>query len=219
MPRNTMPANWIIRAAEKRDAPFLGWACVAAARSHRLRGWFDIVLRRDEAFVNAYATALTLAAARSWWHWSLFRVADIDGVVVSAMCGFGDESVYYKSSEAMAEASAKMDVPKAEHAQYWTRGAFIVSTATSERNAWTIENVATRAENRGAGVTLALVESELDVARAAGFKRAQVSFFIGNTPAERLYGKAGFVFAEEKRAADFEAAMGTPGTIRFARDL
>ena len=66
---------------------------------------------------------------------------------------------------------------------------------------------------------LALVENELDVARAAGFKRAQVSFFIGNTPAERAYAKAGFTFAEERRSADFEAAMGTPGTIRFARDL
>ena len=219
MQRNTTPANWIIRAAEKRDAPFLGWACVAAARSHLLRGWFDIVLRRDETFVNEYATALTLAAARSWWHWSLFRVAEIDGVTASAMCGFGDESVYYKSGEAMAEASSKMGVPKTEHARYWQRGAFIVSTATSESNAWTIENVATRPENRGAGVTLALVENELDVARAAGFKRAQVSFFIGNRPAERLYAKAGFAFAEEKRAADFEAAMGTPGTIRLARDL
>jgi GNAT superfamily N-acetyltransferase len=212
-------ANWIIRPAEKRDAPFLGWACVAAARSHRPRGWFDIVLRRDEAFVNAYATELTRAAARSWWHWSLFRVAEVEGAVVSAMCGFGDESVYYKSGEAMAEASAKLGVPEAEHAQYWPRGAFIVSTVTSEPNAWTIENVATKLESRRAGVTLALVESELEVARAAGFKRAQVSFFIGNTPAERLYAKAGFTFAEEKRAVDFEAQMGTPGTIRFARDL
>jgi hypothetical protein len=56
------------------------------------------------------------------------------------------------------------------------------------------------------------------MARAAGFKRAQVSFFIGNTPAERLYAKSSFAFAEEKRAPDFEAAMGTPGTTRFARD-
>jgi GNAT superfamily N-acetyltransferase len=212
-------ANWIIRPAEKRDAPFLGWACAAAARSHLSRGWFEIVLQREEAFVNAYATALTLAHARSWWHWSLFRVAEIDGTVVSAMCGFGDESVYGQSGAAMIEASAAMNVPKAEQAQYWPRGSFIVAAATSERGAWTIENVATRAESRGSGVSLALLEHELGVARRAGFKRAQVSIFIGNTAAERLYAKAGFVFAEEKRAAAFEAALGAPGTIRFACDL
>jgi GNAT superfamily N-acetyltransferase len=215
----TTPTRWTLRAAERRDAPFLGWACVAAARSHRPRGWFDIVLQRDDAFVNAFAAELTLASARSWWHWSLFRVAEIDGAVASAMCGFGDESVYRKSREAMAETSAKMGVPKAEQEQFWTRGSFVGSTFSSEPNAWTIENVGTRPEVRGTGVTLALVENEVEVARAAGFKRAQVSFFIGNKPAERVYAKAGFAFAEEKRSADFEAVMGTPGTIRFARDL
>lgn len=218
MPRNTS-TKWTLRAAEVRDAPFLGWACAAAARSHLARGWFEIVLQREEAFVNAFATALTLASARSWWHWSLFRVAEVDGEAVSAMCGFGDESVYAKSGAAMDEACARLDVPKAEQAQYWPRGSFIVTAATSERDAWTIENVATRPESRRTGVSLALLEDELEVARIAGFRRAQVSFFIGNAAAERLYAKAGFVFAEEKRAAAFEAALGTPGTIRFVRDL
>ena len=209
----------ILRAATPDDATFLGWASVMAARSHLSRGWFDIVLRRDEAFVLEFAKHLALAKARSWWHWSLFRVAEIDGVLASAMCGFGDNSVYAASGAAMTEASDKMGIPKAEQAQLWPRGAFIVSTATGEPGAWTIENVATKPEFRGTGVSHALLENELDVARAAGFKRAQISVFIANTRAERLYAKSGFTFAEEKRSADFEAAMGTPGTIRFARDI
>ncbi|HWA31230.1 MAG TPA: hypothetical protein VG867_09025, partial [Rhizomicrobium sp.] len=65
----------------------------------------------------------------------------------------------------------------------------------------------------------ALIEAELDVARKAGFKRAQISFFMGNDPAEKLYAKAGFKFAEEKHAPDFEAATGVPGVRRFARDI
>lgn len=219
MSPNASAAKWVLRPAERRDAAFLGWACVAAARSHRPVGWFDIVLQRDEPFLVEFATHLTLASARSWWHWSLFRVAEIDGVVASAMCGFGDDSVYYKSREAMAEASEKMGLSKAEQAGQWSRGAFMISTATSEPDAWTIENVATKPEFRGTGVTHALLDNELKIACAAGFKRAQVSYFIGNDPAARLYAKAGFRFAEEKRAADFETAMGTPGTIRTARDL
>jgi GNAT superfamily N-acetyltransferase len=209
----------VIRPATPDDAGFLGWACVAASRSQLHRGWFEIVLQRDEAFCMEFATCLTLAKARSWWHWSLFRVAEVDGVLASAMCGFGDDRVYHASADAMAEAGDKMDIPKSEQAQFWPRGAFIVSPSTGEDGAWTIENVATKPEFRGTGVTTALLEAELDVARAAGFTRAQISFFAGNIRAEKTYAKAGFTFAEEKHAPDFEAALGIPGVIRFARNI
>ncbi|HWA29640.1 MAG TPA: GNAT family N-acetyltransferase [Rhizomicrobium sp.] len=208
-----------IRPATPADAPFLGWACVMASRSQLERGWFEIVLQRDEDFCVAFATFLTLAKAKSWWHWSLFHVAEVDGVLASAMCGFGDGSVYEASYAAMAEAGDRMGIPKSEQAQFWPRGAWIVTPSTSEKDAWTIENVATKPEFRGTGVSLALIEAELDVARKAGFKRAQISFFMGNDPAEKLYAKAGFKFAEEKHAADFEAATGVPGVRRFARNI
>ena len=211
--------TWILRPAKESDAAFCGWAAVMAARSQMSRGWFDIVLEREETFVFAFAKELALAKARSWWHWSLFHVAEVDGEVVSAMCGFGDNSYYYASRAAMAEASDKVGLSKTEQAELWPRGSFIAVTATSEPGAWTIENVATLPAARGSGVSGALLDKELDVARAAGFKRAQVSFFIGNTRAARLYEKAGFAFAEERRSAEFEAAMGTPGTIRYVRDI
>src|SRR4249919_1514579 len=97
---NAGPMNWTLRAATPDDADFLGWACVAAARSQMPRGWFDIILQRDEAFVLEFAKWLTLAKARSWWHWSLFRVAEIDGMLASAMCGFGNNAPYYASGNA-----------------------------------------------------------------------------------------------------------------------
>ena len=211
--------NVTIRPATPDDAEFLGWACVMASRSQLPRGWFEIVLQRHDAFCFEFAKYLTIAKARSWWHWSLFLVAEVDGVIASAMCGFGDDSVYHVSFDAMAEAADKMGIPKSEQAQFWPRGAFIVSPSTSEDDAWTIENVATKPEFRGKGVTLALLEAELGVARAAGFKRAQISFFTGNDRAEKTYAKAGFTFAEEKHAPDFEAALGIAGVRRFARNL
>jgi ribosomal protein S18 acetylase RimI-like enzyme len=209
----------VIRPAEPRDADFLGWACQAASRSQLDRGWFDIVLRRDEAFILEFNKYLTLSLARSWWHWSLFHVAEVDGVLASAMCGFGDESVYMASSDAMAEAADKMGIGKDEQAQFWPRGSFIMSVTGSEDDAWTVENVATGPEFRGQGIAEKLLATEFGVARAAGFKRAQISFFIGNDRAERAYTKAGFAFAEERRAPEFEAAMGIPGIRRFARDI
>jgi len=205
------------RPATPDDAAFLGWACVAAARSQLERGWFDIVLQRDDAFVLEFAKRLTLTKARSWWHWSLFEVAEVDGMLASAMCGFGDESVYRASSAAMAEASDQMRISKEEQAQFWPRGSFIMSTVSGEDGAWTIENVATAQAFRGTGVTQRLLERDLELVK--GFKRAQISFFIGNTAAQRAYAKAGFAFVEEKRAPEFQAAMGTPGTIRYAREI
>jgi GNAT superfamily N-acetyltransferase len=209
----------VMRPATPADADFLGWAILTAARGHLARGWFDIVLERDEAFCLEYCARLGVAEARSWWHWSLFSIAEVDSKPASALCGFGDESVYMASGAAMEEASRAMGLSEAEQAQLWPRGAFILSCTTSEPDAWTVENVATLKEHRGTGITQALLAHEFDRARQAGFQRAQISFLIGNEPAERAYRKADFVFAEEKRAAEFEAAMGVPGLRRLARDI
>jgi GNAT superfamily N-acetyltransferase len=208
-----------LRPAEPRDAEFLGWVCVAAARSQFARGWFDIVLQRDEAFVLEFAKHLTVTKAVSWWHWSLFQVAEIDGVPASAMCGIGDSRVFHASAAAMAEASGKMGIGADEQAQFWPRGSFIMTATTGEDGAWTVENVATRAEFRGRGAAQALLARQVEIAHGEGFKRAQISFFIGNDGAERSYAKAGFTFAEEKHSPEFEAAMGCPGIRRFARDV
>jgi ribosomal protein S18 acetylase RimI-like enzyme len=112
-----------------------------------------------------------------------------------------------------------MGIPKSEQEQFWPRGHFIVSPATGEDGAWTIENVATAEAYRGRGLVKALIDAEIESARDAGFKRMQVSFFMGNTPAERAYAKAGFSFAEQKTAPDFQAALGIPGVTRYARDV
>ena len=208
-----------IRPAQASDTPFLGWAIYEAARGQLKRGWFDIVLQRDEAFCIEFCRRLAGARARSWWHWSLFSVAEVDGAAGSALCGFGDESVYRASGDAMGEAADAMGLSRAEQAELWPRGAFIISAVTSEPGAWTIENVATLPQHRGTGVTQALLAHELERARGAGFHRAQISFLIGNEPAEHAYRKAGFTFAEEKCAPDFETAMGVPGLRRLARDL
>jgi GNAT superfamily N-acetyltransferase len=208
-----------IRAATPADADFLAWTIFTASRGHLARGWFDIVLERPEKFCLDFCRRLTLAQARSWWHWSLFHVAEVDGAPAAALCVFGDELVYEQSAPAMAEASKGSGLTRDEHKQLWPRGAFILSCTTGEDNAWTIENVATLPEHRGKGVTLALLQHGLEAGHAAGFRRAQISFLIGNAPGEHAYAKAGFTFAEEARAPEFEAAMGVPGLRRFARDI
>jgi ribosomal protein S18 acetylase RimI-like enzyme len=208
-----------IRSARPDDADFLGWVILTAARGHLERGWFDVVLQRDEGFCLEYCSKLAGAAARSWWHWSLFSLAEVDGMPAAALCGFGDHSLYAASSAAMGEASQKMGLSDEDHAQLWSRGAFILSCTTSEDGAWTIENMATLPEYRRTGVTRALLRAELERARASSYTRVQISFFVGNQLAERAYAKAGFKFAEEKCSAEFQASLGVPGLKRLARDI
>jgi len=209
----------MIRAATREDGDFLGWTIFTAARGHLPRGWFDIILEKPEPYCLDFCKRLVLARAVSWWHWSLFRIAEEDSEPAGAACGFGDDSVYMRSSEAMREAADGIGMSAAELAQLWPRGKFIMTTVTGEDDAWTVENVAVAPQARGRGVTGALLADSLAIARARGIGRAQISFLIGNEPAERAYAKAGFTFAEEKRDPAFEAAMGSPGTRRFARDV
>lgn len=208
-----------IRPAEEKDAAFVGWASFVAARGHLARGWFDIVLQRPEPFCLEFCARLARAKARSWWHWSLFTIAEVDGAPASALCGFGDESVYRASGAAMAEAANALSIPEAEQQQFWPRGAFIISCTTSEPGAWTIENVATLPAQRGRGLVQQLLAHEFERARAAGVHRAQISYLIGNEPAERAYLQASFTFGEEKRTPEFAAAMGVPGLKRLTRDI
>ncbi len=214
-----LPMTTTFRPATADDSRFLGWAMFMAARGHMPRGWFDIVLQRPIEFSVAFCARLANAKARSWWHHSFFTVAEVDGTPAAAACAFADDAPYMVSSEAMAEASDRMRIGKAEQAELWPRGAFIMKATTGEDDCWTIENVATLPEFRGRGVARDLIAHMLTDMRKRGPRRAQISFLIGNTPAEHAYRACGFVFAEDKIDKDFEAIMGVPGIRRLARDL
>src|SRR5579871_6899140 len=119
------------RPATSDDAQFLGWAMFMAARGHLARGWFDIVLRRPEEFCVAFCARLANANAKSWWHHSFFTVAEVDGKLASAACAFADSAPYMVSGEAMAEASDRSGIGKAEQDQLWPRGSDLKSTENS----------------------------------------------------------------------------------------
>jgi GNAT superfamily N-acetyltransferase len=207
------------RAATKDDARFVGWAMFMAARGHLPRGWFDIVLQRPVEFGVAFCARLANAQAKSWWHHSFFTVAEFDGAPAAAACAFPDAAPYYVSGEAMTEASDRMGIGKAEQQELWPRGRFMMSATTGDEDCWTIENVATWPDHRGRGVAKALIAHMLGEMSKSGPRRAQISYLIGNAPAEACYTACGFSFAEEKRAKDFEAAMASPGIRRLVRAL
>jgi GNAT superfamily N-acetyltransferase len=209
-----------IREARAGDAKFLARVVQAASRSHVKLGWFDIALARPEDECLEFVRRLTLTKTVSWCHWSLFLIAEVDGEPASALCRFRAGDGYPQTGAAMSEVFASYKWGDAEVSAIWRRGAYLFTCIIESSNdLWTIENVATVPDRRRLGLTSALLERALDDGRRLGYRRAQISFLIGNDPAERAYAKAGFEFASEKRHPDFEAACGAPGLRRFERAL
>jgi len=209
-----------IRRAEPRDVEFLSWAILVASRSHRPRGWFDLVLERSDERCLAYLGRLATTTTRSWWHWSRFHVAEVDGEAVAALSAFRAGDGYPPSQAALVEAAQALGFAADELEAMWRRGAYLFTCVMEAGDdLWTIENVATLPAHRGHGVAGALIEHALVEGRTGGFSEEQITFLIGNDAAERAYAKAGFAFAGEKRHPDFAAAVGAPGLRRFVRDL
>jgi len=209
-----------VRLAEPGDADFLAWAILTASRSHLEKGWFDIVLARPEQECLEFLRRLVQTETRSWWHYSRFHVAEVDGNVAAALCAFRAGDAYPLSGPGMSEVSKSFGWDEVEQRAMWARGSHIFTCVFEDsENLWTIENVATVSSYRGRGLAGKLIKHVLPEGARQGLSQAQITFFIGNEAAARAYSKVGFVLNGEKRHPDFEAATGLPGICRYLRRL
>ncbi|HEY5409618.1 MAG TPA: GNAT family N-acetyltransferase [Caulobacteraceae bacterium] len=210
----------LIRSARPEDAPFLAWCILVAGRAHLRRGWYDIALGLGEAGCLEALTRLVLTEAPSWWRYDRWLVAEIDGAPAAGLAAFG-ANAFVASETALSQALSGLGWGPAQIGEVWRRGAYVFSCTMSpeDHEVWVIENVAVRPERRGQGLVGQLIARALELGRAEGFADAQISFVIGNAPAERAYARAGFGPIEERRHPDFEAAAGSPGLKRFGRAL
>jgi ribosomal protein S18 acetylase RimI-like enzyme len=121
---------------------------------------------------------------------------------------------------AIAEVADKAELNASELAAIFGRGAYTADCWVQGGDGdWLLEHVAALPAHRGRGLVQALIAHALAAGQAAGFRRASISFLIGNEAAERCYARAGFAFAEERREAAFEALTGAPGFRRFERAI
>ncbi len=206
-----------IRSAGAEDADFIARNILAAQRGHLTRCAFEIALDRPEAECLAFLRRLSVARAPSWFHVSRFLIVEVEGEPAAALCAFPAAGTRAAVRAAIEEVAGESGMDASEifsrqgpAADCWVQGG---------DGDWMLEYVASLSACRGRGLVQALIDRALAAGKAAGFARASISFLIGNEPAERCYAKAGFVFAEEKRDAAFEALTGAPGFRRFARAI
>jgi len=210
-----------IRPARVKDAKLLAWCMLMAGRSHLEIGMWDLLISQPEKKCLAFLEMLTLQKPRHMCSYTEFLVAEIDGKPVAALEGFdpvtsGEETV----AGPLVAVIQKMGLTEQDMAPgQQAIAAFMMYHPDVAEGAWVVEQVATLPEYRRMGAVDKLLKAVLDKGRKQGFRRAQLSFYIGNTPAERAYKKAGFKYADEKRHPDFEKLIGCPGMLRFIRDI
>jgi GNAT superfamily N-acetyltransferase len=198
----------------------LGWAVLTASRGHLAKGWFDIALNQPENECLRFLSQLTQTATPSLWHYSRFLIAQDDDSPVAALSAFRAADVYPISPQAITETVDALELPSQERTLIWERGSYAFTCTTPPRgDCLVIENFATLPRCRRRGYSLALLERAVENGQRQGLGEAQITFLIGNHPAERLYVKAGFRFANEWRDPHFEAMAGSPGLRRLLRVL
>ena len=160
------------------------------------------------------------AQQQSWWHVSQFLIAEAEGERAAALCAMPAAGTRAAARLAIAEVADKTDLNASELAAILRRGAYTANCWVQGGDGdWLLEHVASLPAYRGRGLVQSLIGHALAAGQAAGFRRASISFLIGNNAAERCYARAGFAFAEERRETAFEALIGAPGFRRFERAI
>ena len=210
-----------VRPARPEDASLIGWVMLASGRSHLERGIWDIIISQPEDECLTFLELLTLDGSRHMCYYTEFLVAEVDGKPVAALEGFDPASNgLWTIMEHAARVANKMGLTEKDMAA-GQQGlvAYMTCYPDFAEGAWVIEHVATLPEYRHMGVISKLLEAILNKGRQQGFRLAQVDCYIGNTPAELAYKKAGFKYHDEKRHPDFEREIGCPGIARFLCDI
>lgn len=220
MPRFDGVASTLIRRATREDAPFLAWAILAATRSHLPRGWFDIALNKPESACLGFLRYLTTTKTISNWHYSKFLIVECQNEPASALSAFRAKDAYPLSTIAIWETMHAWGMSATDATEMWERSAYMFRCTIRPHDEYLlVDTVATHPSFRGQGHTTKLLSRAIEIAKEQGISHAQVTLFIGNDAAERIYVSAGFHLAKERRDAQFEARSGAPGIRQYLKEL
>jgi ribosomal protein S18 acetylase RimI-like enzyme len=194
---------------------------LSASRAHLRRGVWDLIIGSDEQGCLDYLRRLAVAEPRSLCHCEAFLVVDVDGELGAGLCGFEFRTGGW--------AAVAAGMTKVQHDLGWTES----DVAASHKRVapvwacllpdieadWGIENIATKPLHRHRGLASMLLDEIVREGQERGCKLAQITTFVGHGDAERLYQKAGFRVADEKRCSEMASVLNTPGFVRFTREL
>jgi ribosomal protein S18 acetylase RimI-like enzyme len=207
----------LIREARSEDASFLAWVMLAATRSHLPYGLWEHFVGGSEEECLSFLRMISLTNTPHLFHHDTFLIAQEDGQSVAGLSCYDPTSLGMLAFvKALPEVFDKMGWSKSLRKAALVRiQPYLSCTPDDVPDTWIIESVAVVPEARRRGIISMLLHECIARGKAKGFKRAQISVFIGNHPARNAYGKCGFKFEDEKHSAEFEAAYGDRGIARL----
>ena len=212
--------NPIIRNARSEDAATIAYLMYLAGRGHVRTSVLDLLFPGEPGATPErleQVEGLVRAQTRSMFHYSFYRVAEVDGEVAASAC------TYHKGSPSTREFMGALEETGWDRGDFEEMGErmgpFLAVNPSIPDDALIVENVATLEGFRRRGLTTALVEDAISRGRREGFTRMQLSCFIGNIPAERAYEKVGFEVVDRYSSKPFEEIFGCPGMSRMILSL
>jgi ribosomal protein S18 acetylase RimI-like enzyme len=209
-----------IRNARTNDAVFLAWLILTAGRAHVKRGIWEVVLNQSENDCLCFLKLLTVTDTPHLFHYSCYLIAEVEEGPVSGLGGYDpDIQGYSRLLEALPKVYEKLGKFSTKEVVGRKPPKITTCIPPSVEGTWVIDSVATLPAFRRKGIVDRLLDNVLDVGRERGYRQAQISIYIGNTPAQRAYEKHGFRMLDEWRDPYFEKEIGSPGMARFICDL
>jgi ribosomal protein S18 acetylase RimI-like enzyme len=154
------------------------------------------------------------------FHHSCYLIAETEGMPVSGLGGYDPNVLGYDAlQQALPEVFRNSGNVPLAGMEPESPPRITACIPPALEGAWVIDSVATLPDFRRRGIASRLLDSILTVGRRKGFRQAQISVYIGNTPAQRAYEKHGFRLLDEWRDPYFEREIGSPGIARLVCDL
>jgi len=210
-----------IRNARADDAPFLAAVMLMASRSQLPRGLWDQFVGGTEEQCLSFLRKLAVTKMPHLFHHDVFLIAEKDGRACAGLSGYDPVTEgMSRFIQALPEALEPLGWSRSELQEASRRMSSYERCMPEEiPGVWVVESVAALPAARKEGLVSLLLGEILDRGKAKGYGKAQISIFTGNTPARRVYEKAGFHYADEKRDPEFEMTYGDYGIARLMMDL
>jgi ribosomal protein S18 acetylase RimI-like enzyme len=205
-----------LRRARVCDAPALAELIEIAGQAHYPESGYALSLGGSRESRLRELAQLAVMHAPSWFHYSHFDVAEVDGRIVAGAAGFDK----IPADEALPAALREIGWTDERIAALDEWLADLYAAFPPEQSGyWTVEHVAVLPGWRGRGLSRRVLECVLRRGRELGFPQAKLDVFRDNTAAIALYERLGFtvsaVFAEEP----LRCLLGRDALLRMTRSL
>ena len=211
-----------IRSATPEDAPLLAKSILIAGRAHVKKGIWEVVIGGTKKECLDFLNLITITNIPHLFHYSQYLIAEeSSGSPVGSLGGYDPRTFGYEAlSQAIPEVIKKLNLDEKFSKNSEERSAkVLICIPKSIDGAWVIDSVATFPEHRGKGVAGKLLYAILEKGKTQGYSHAQVSTYIGNEPALKLYRNFGFKIIEEIRDQYFEKNIGSPGMLSLVKEM